>query len=41
MKDLGLGVLVGVLLATIAVSLVFALTDRPAASYVVEEYGNG
>ncbi|GAA4975522.1 hypothetical protein HD597_009447 [Nonomuraea thailandensis] len=31
MKALGLGVLTGVLIATVAVSLVFALTDRPAA----------
>ncbi|MGR6912728.1 hypothetical protein ACU635_00540 [[Actinomadura] parvosata] len=31
MKALGLGVLTGVLVATVAVSLVFALTDRPMA----------
>ncbi|MBB6555981.1 hypothetical protein HD593_010776 [Nonomuraea rubra] len=31
MKALGLGVLTGVVIATVAVSLVFALTDRPAA----------
>jgi hypothetical protein len=31
MKALGLGVLTGVLAATVAASLVFALTDRPAA----------
>lgn len=44
MKALGLGVLTGILLATIAASLVLALTDRPAhqpASSVVEELGHG
>ncbi|TMR96384.1 hypothetical protein [Nonomuraea basaltis] len=32
MKALGAGVLTGILLATIAVSLVFALTDRRSSS---------
>ncbi|MEV0383375.1 hypothetical protein [Nonomuraea sp. NPDC050643] len=45
MKDLVLGVLTGVLVATIAASLVFALTDRtsPATTTRVsltEEYVN-
>ncbi|MFC5835443.1 hypothetical protein [Nonomuraea insulae] len=37
MKALGLGVLTGILAATIAVSLAFALTDRPQASSTIVE----
>ncbi|SEH00447.1 hypothetical protein SAMN05444920_116182 [Nonomuraea solani] len=43
MKALMLGVLTGILIATIAASLVFALTDRNAqpAKALTEEAGHG
>lgn len=42
MKALGLGILTGILAATIAVSLAFALADRPqVGSTIVEVFDHG
>ncbi|WP_302893209.1 hypothetical protein [Actinomadura luzonensis] len=43
MKDLGLGVLVGILLGTVAASLTLALADLPVAARAsaVEVYRHG